>query len=408
MAPNVVYIVTPDGLGSGVILEDGTILTNAHVVGLYPTVEVTVPGELPVTDVKVKSLDRVADLAILEPVRTSAPGLSIADRLPTAGETVYTLGYPGGYDIEAEPSIQSTVVSRHRRSQLLDLTYLQVDDPVSAGNSGGPLVDANGRIAGIVTFSYTESGFGLALGVPRLDLPTAYATDPADVIDPGAAETNLVVTIEQGRSQSWVVQVDERHRDIAIELTGGTDAGVSVTTLNGFDPSALPAEVDFVDFDGWTDEARWISPPVDNKPVSAETEVGLPGRYLVTAWSGEETGDVELQSSHRLIPFADPEDGTEISVNGSQVGAIDHAGDTDTYSIELLAGTTVGIEVASLVDMAATLRLNGEVIASNDDSGFGVFGSDALLFAEIATTGVYELEVASFFEAGGYVVDVWD
>ncbi len=143
------------GLGSGVIIDDqGDILTSLHVVDNATTIQVTfADGTKSSASIATSRPDN--DIAVLQ-----------ADTLP--GTVVpATLGNPGGVQIGSEAfvvgnpfglyaSMSSGVVSGLGRTfqsedggpVLHDL--IQIDAAVNPGNSGGPLLDRNGRVIGIV------------------------------------------------------------------------------------------------------------------------------------------------------------------------------------------------------------------------------------------------------------------
>ncbi|MDH3755657.1 MAG: serine protease [Acidimicrobiia bacterium] len=412
VAPSVVYVLTPDALGSGFLLDDGSIVTNAHVVDLYGVVSVVVPGEPVKADVAVTLVDRHADIAVLEPIATNAPGLTVATDSPADGEPVFVFGYPGSFEFEPEVSMQQTFVSRRRRSRIMDLVYFQLDDAIAGGTSGGPVVDRNGEVVGLVTFAVTEASFGMALSLAELAaLPTENAEDPDDIFAAGDSGTSFGVEIEQDRQVAYLLEADqelEDEIDVEVRIEGAADALVEITTLGGFDPNPLPTDADFVDPPFLPEEpGPYVSDYAGNDGATAMATIRGPGRYLVTVRNEGETGLVALISSHDLVPFRDDEDSRSLAVNDITGGVIDHIGDTDEWALDLEAGSFVEIEVSGLLDTAATLRLGDSVITSNDDGGGGIFRLDPFLFAEIAESGTYTLEVGSFFEPGGYVVDVF-
>src|SRR5213083_2688167 len=154
------------GFGSGVILDDkGHILTTHHVVDGAEKVIVTfadgrvlsgaVVGGDEETDIAVVRVDgkefRAADYANSDELKVGQPVLAIGN----------PLGLSGG------PTVTSGVVSSLRRSVDLGnggLKVIQTDAAVNPGNSGGPLVDLQGKVVAIntVTIPYAE-GIGFAI-----------------------------------------------------------------------------------------------------------------------------------------------------------------------------------------------------------------------------------------------------
>ncbi|MEU4214176.1 trypsin-like peptidase domain-containing protein [Actinoplanes sp. NPDC026623] len=165
--PSVVTIHTDEGLGSGVIYRaDGVIVTNAHVVGPATRVQVSfadgtqLPGQ-------VTGSDDLTDLAVLKVGRTGLPAVTVRQELPRQGETALALGSPLGFENTVTQGIISGVSRQIPGSgaggrPLVDL--VQTDAPISPGNSGGALVDAQGRLVGINEAYIPPSAGAVSLG----------------------------------------------------------------------------------------------------------------------------------------------------------------------------------------------------------------------------------------------------
>jgi S1-C subfamily serine protease len=98
LQPSVVTIQTSDGLGSGVVYRsDGTIVTNAHVVGSARQVQVTFADGGKVSG-QVKATDELTDVAVVTVGRTGLPAVPIRTELPASGETALALGCPLGFE----------------------------------------------------------------------------------------------------------------------------------------------------------------------------------------------------------------------------------------------------------------------------------------------------------------------
>jgi S1-C subfamily serine protease len=165
-------------LASGVIVDpSGYIDTNAHVVAGARRIEVVLPGSA--TDVspirsladgrgraleaRVVGVAREVDLALLQVDATGWPALPMADYdALRQGDLVFAFGSPEGL----RNSVSMGVVSAVARQPDADhpMVYIQTDAPINHGNSGGPLVNANGELVGINTFIVSESGGSVGLG----------------------------------------------------------------------------------------------------------------------------------------------------------------------------------------------------------------------------------------------------
>ena len=137
----------PNGSGTGFVVDhDGTIVTNAHVVAGCGRVEVTGVG-----DAKVLIEDDGLDLALLRVngARELKPAALAADD-PMLGEDVFAFGYPLPQALGTELGFSRGSVSAMVGLQA-EPTQFRMTASVQPGNSGGPLVDEEGRVVGVVT-----------------------------------------------------------------------------------------------------------------------------------------------------------------------------------------------------------------------------------------------------------------
>jgi S1-C subfamily serine protease len=133
-----------------VVAAGGEILTNHHGVANCRELKVSGAGrtEVPVT---VVARDNQNDLALLKAESTYAAAASFRDGSGARqGEMVMAAGYPLGGLLASGPSVTVGAVSA--LAGLRDDTrFLQVSTPIQPGNSGGPLLDSSGNVAGVVT-----------------------------------------------------------------------------------------------------------------------------------------------------------------------------------------------------------------------------------------------------------------
>jgi len=153
--------------GSGfVISTDGYILTNNHVVDGADEVNVTLADKRQLK-ATIVGTDEATDLALL---KVDADGLTVArlgdsDELE-AGQWVVAIGSPFGL----EHTVTAGIVSAKARP-LPDQQYIpfiQTDVAINKGNSGGPLIDMDGKVVGINSqiFSSTGGYMGLSFSIP--------------------------------------------------------------------------------------------------------------------------------------------------------------------------------------------------------------------------------------------------
>lgn len=156
------------GFGSGVVLDgEGHVITNHHVVAGAERIIVTLSDGRVLTGSVVGS-DEETDVAVVKVDATDLKPASFgnSDQLKV-GQPVLAIGNPLG--LAGGPTVTSGVVSSMRRSVQLGnggLKVIQTDAAVNPGNSGGPLVDLEGRVIAIntVTIPYAE-GIGFAIPI---------------------------------------------------------------------------------------------------------------------------------------------------------------------------------------------------------------------------------------------------
>jgi S1-C subfamily serine protease len=167
----------PDATGSGVVIsERGDILTNLHVIRTTDRWEITF-WDGTKSDAILVSMQPENDLAVIRPRRQPddlKPATMASTRDLNPGDTVVASGFPFGIG----PSVSSGVISGLKREfsdpdnkEKPKMTNLiQFDAAVNPGNSGGPLVNRDGEVVGIVTAIYNPSGArvfaGMAFAVP--------------------------------------------------------------------------------------------------------------------------------------------------------------------------------------------------------------------------------------------------
>ena len=177
-------------LGSAFFVDaSGMLITNYHVIAsevdpsyqgysrMYVRMGDSTSARVPA---RVIGWDKAMDLAIIKTEVVPEYVYSVVDWIiPSVGETVYAIGSPVGL----EKTVTQGIVSALGRRFLQIGDVIQIDAAVNAGNSGGPVVDMEGRLVGIV-FAGIENYQGLNFAVPAERLAAAL---PA-MIDGGKAE----------------------------------------------------------------------------------------------------------------------------------------------------------------------------------------------------------------------------
>ena len=176
-----------EGTGTGVVIvESGIILTNFHVVGSAEALKI-IFFDGSESEANVISIQPENDLAVLQaasvPDDLTPATLRSTDDL-ALGDDVITVGFP----FEIGPSVSAGVISGLRREyrnpegERVLSNLIQFDAAANPGNSGGPLVTANGEVVGIVTGILNPSDqrvfIGIGFAVPIENAASAAGMSP--------------------------------------------------------------------------------------------------------------------------------------------------------------------------------------------------------------------------------------
>jgi len=150
------------GIGSGVVLANGQVLTNAHNVRA-DEVEVTFPDGRTETG-RVRGHDIDGDIAVLEVETGDSPAIEwVTNGAPGIGAPVFALSNPGGRGLRVTLGFVTGTERSFRGPRGRRITgSLEHDAPLLPGSSGGPVVTADGRLLGLNTHRLGE-GFYLAI-----------------------------------------------------------------------------------------------------------------------------------------------------------------------------------------------------------------------------------------------------
>ncbi len=159
----VVFVSSDNIIGSGFFFSsDGLIMTAAHVVAGLASVRVR-QRDGTIRTASVVRRDEDHDVAILKTDGENHVCLPLDNTLPNPGAEIYAIGAP--VEDQLAFSVSKGIVSgvREIKGKLL----IQTDASVNPGNSGGPLVNMNGGVAGVVSSKLSGPGIeGLGFAVP--------------------------------------------------------------------------------------------------------------------------------------------------------------------------------------------------------------------------------------------------
>ncbi len=152
--------------GTGFVVAPDRVMSNAHVVAGAETVTVESDGQT--FDAKVVSYDPDADISILDVPDLPAQPLKFAEAPAKTGTDALVLGYPGGGDFQTTPArVRETIELKGPdiyKSKTVDREVYTIRGTVRQGNSGGPMVDRQGQVLGVVfgaAVDDAETGFVL-------------------------------------------------------------------------------------------------------------------------------------------------------------------------------------------------------------------------------------------------------
>ncbi len=213
-------------LGSGFIIDaSGIVVTNNHVIDNADDITVTLHDgrELSAT---VRGRDRETDLAVLQINATGEkfPYVNFGDSdSARVGDWVIAIGNPFGLGGTVTVGIVSARNRDINAGQYDD--FIQTDAAINRGNSGGPLFDLNGKVVGVNTAIYSQTGGSVGVG---------FAV-PADL-----ADTVITQLLDYGETRrGWLgVSIDDMTPELASTLKLRTPKGAVVTVVRPNSPAA--------------------------------------------------------------------------------------------------------------------------------------------------------------------------
>ena len=259
-----------------------------------------------------------------------------------------------------------------------------------------------GDVIGISTFSISDAGFGLVASasdvLPRVESMIA-GEDVSGLGDrkipfEGRQKSHKYLRIpDEWASETYIIN-QPLHTDLEITADGiNGDVGFLVTDAYGYQPI-------YAD-DGYT----------GTEFGTATTDLDAP--YFVDLFSFTPQNLFNsIEANVNLIPFNDLDSDRRIKPGQQVIGNIDYPGDLDRFTLSLTEGDTVNILVDSiLIDpffLITRHDYGDEQIVYDDDTGGGIFGTNAELTFITPDSGIYSLVVQDSIgiNIGGYIIDV--
>jgi S1-C subfamily serine protease len=161
---------TQKGSGSGLIIEGGLILTNAHVAADATFIEVQRHGETERHEAEVVYISHESDLALLRPkdkdIYKDVKPLELGD-LPKMQQPIEVYGFPiGGNTLSVTRGVVSRIEKQDYAHTGENLLAAQVDAAINFGNSGGPVI-SEGKVVGVAMQSgFLTENIGYMIPIP--------------------------------------------------------------------------------------------------------------------------------------------------------------------------------------------------------------------------------------------------
>lgn len=168
--PSVVLVVGQKGkqksitIGSGFWISSNRVVTNHHVIRGIKNLFIKQVGKKQLIKVKkVVIADSQKDLAVLEVEGNIGRELKLSETSVAIGEDIYVIGNPEGL----EGTLSQGIISQLRKID--GKQFLQITAPVSPGSSGGPVLNKNGEVVGVVVGSMSKGqNLNFAISVTEL------------------------------------------------------------------------------------------------------------------------------------------------------------------------------------------------------------------------------------------------
>ena len=219
--------------GSGVVIGEGFVLTNFHVVEDASSLKVTVTddaGETTEYAATLVTYDEVLDAAILYAPECPLPPVALGDSdTLLVGDWAICIGNPLGFAKTTTVGIVSALnrpiesqsYDKYGRRATISNAMIQVDAAINSGNSGGGMFSVTGELMGIPTLKYSGSyysgttieGIGMCI--------------PVNAVKP------MIDDVLSGRIQPVAPEAEDEGSDVdSINLSGKPRLGVSIADVN--------------------------------------------------------------------------------------------------------------------------------------------------------------------------------
>ena len=229
--------------GSGVVVGEGFVLTNYHVVEDANKLKVTVTDDAGKTTEYVASLvayDESLDAAIIYAPKCKLPAVKLGDSDKLlVGDWAICIGNPLGFAKTTTVGvvsalgrgIESESYDKYGRKSTIVNAMIQVDAAINSGNSGGGMFSVTGELMGIPTLKYTGSYYSGA------------SVEGIGMCIPVNAVKPLIESVLSGEVKAIAPDEAEQAAEPANDLTGKPRLGVSIADVNASSRAAQLGQI---------------------------------------------------------------------------------------------------------------------------------------------------------------------
>ena len=229
--------------GSGVVVGEGFVLTNYHVVEDADRLEVTVTDDAGETTEYAASLvayDENLDAAVLYAPDCKLPPVILGDSDKLlVGDWAICIGNPLGFAktttvgiISAlNRGIESETYDKYGRKETITNAMIQTDAAINSGNSGGGMFSVTGELMGIPTLKYTGSYY------------TGSSVEGIGMCIPVNAVKPLIERVLSGEIEAIEPEKKEAEAESTDDLTGKPRMGISIANVNSSSRAAMLKQI---------------------------------------------------------------------------------------------------------------------------------------------------------------------
>ena len=229
--------------GSGVVIGEGFVLTNYHVVEDADSLKVTVTDDAGETTEYAASLvayDENLDAAILYAPDCKLPAVTLGDSdTLLVGDWAICIGNPLGFAktttvgvISAlNRGIESETYDKYGRKETITNAMIQTDAAINSGNSGGGMFSVTGELMGIPTLKYTGSYY------------SGTSVEGIGMCIPINAVKPLIEQVLSGEIEAIAPEGDKAETESTDDLTGKPRMGVSIANVNSSSRAAMLKQI---------------------------------------------------------------------------------------------------------------------------------------------------------------------